>query len=470
MRRPKSFLGQIVPAIVLASLGVMLAASPAAAKVDEKAWAQARKDLEQSIAAGEPGAIVAAVEAVAADNSRRAADLLLAVGVSDKLSSPRVYDAVLAGLSGMHDEDVQEYLVESLGRKTEGRLWSIRCVLCDVLATARRSDATAALAARLKDDVAYVVSAAAKALGRRKDRAAMDPLIRALADLDKKRDVAWLDIRGALTAITGYDFETPSERDAFWASKRDSFDPEKDRGQKAAPTTEAREGTTFFTEVIVSKRIMFVLDISGSMREKDIPIEEGGSTQRRGPGPKATRIDVAKKALIACIKDLKSDVKFNVIAFSTDFKAWRPSKQGLTSAESAARADAIRWVQALEADGATETDRALEESFANTDVNTIVLLSDGQPTRANRPAGGGPGGGPGGGGGGRGRGFGGEEIDPQEILDKVKVWNRLRGVKIHTFCFKVFDELSPSRGFDPQKCLDFLKNLAEENGGKLTKV
>lgn len=234
----------------------------------------------------------------------------------------------------------------------------------------------------------YVVSAAAKALGRRGDKAAVDPLIRALAALEKKKDVTWLDVRAALTAICGFDYETAKEWEGFWLARRDTFDPARDRGERTESETTVRDETRFFTEVIVSKRIMFVIDVSGSMRERDIPVPEGeedgngGTDLRPKPGTTSTkktaRIEVVQKALIACVKDLKPDVKFNILAFSSGNKAWRPSKQGLQPASEGNKQDAIRWIAALEADGATETDRSARSASTRRSASTS---SSGSPRR-----------------------------------------------------------------------------------------
>lgn len=477
-----TYLMRILPGVAACFL---LAAAPAAAKSDDAEFNQAKKALEQAMAGDDSDAIVAAIETVAADASPRAADLLLIAATSDKVPTPRVYEGFIAGLRTLAQaEDVRTHLVNTLDRKTEPKQWAQRSFLCDALSTVEGAAVTTAIAERLKDNTAYVISAAAKALAVRRDKAGVVALIDALKDLEKKKDVPWLDVRQALTAICGYDFESHKEWTAFWAAEGEKFDPAKSRGNTSETTTEIRDEAKFFTEVIVSKRVVFVIDVSGSMKEKDIPVEGdggGGTNERPGTGARvlATRIDVVKKALIAAIKGLKSDVRFNIVAFSTGSRSWRPAEKGLQSAGDAAKQDAIRWVAALEADGATETDTALEEAFKSLEMNTIVLLSDGQPVRAvGGPGGGGGGGrgGPGGPGGGRGGGMG-VPIEPQTILDKVKVWNRLRGVKIHTFCFKVFDDMPAGggrmrggMGFDPQKCLEFLQDLAEQNGGKLTKV
>jgi hypothetical protein len=431
-------------ALFAALLAALLAPAPSQAKLEEKDWTKAKKEFEQAFAAGDTNAVLAAVKAIAADQSKRAVDVLVGIGASDKLEDIQIYDAVREALAGMKDGEATGYMIEHLEKKTDAKQWAVRCVLCDALAAVPGPEATKALAGRLEDKIPYVVSSAAKALGKRKDAAAVDALVKRLAELEKAKDVTWIDVRQALTDITGYDYQSAKEWEGFWASKRDSFDPAKDRGDKKDVTTDVRDEAKFFTEPIVSKRIMYVIDTSGSMDSPDIPVEGKG---------KMKRIDVVKNALAASIHDLKSDVRFNIIGFSHIITPWRPSKAGLQSANAENKADAMRWVSNLKAFGATHTDDALKEAFANLDVNTIVLLSDGQPVRALKNG-------------------GGEPIDEKKILEQVQAWNRLRNVKIHTFGFKVFETMQPDRMqfFDPQKCLEFLKGLAEENGGSLHKV
>ncbi|HVY60999.1 MAG TPA: hypothetical protein VHF22_05065, partial [Planctomycetota bacterium] len=221
---------RFAPRALAALVATLLLATPALAKIADKDFAQAKKDLEQALASSDADATIKALGEVAADGTRRAAEVLVEAGISDKLGSPKVYDAILGALRGLEGEG-RAALVDWVEHRTEPRQWATRCVLCDALSAVEGAEVTRALAGRLKDPVAYVVSAAARALGKRKDKGGVDALVHALGELEKKKDATWLDVRAALTAICGYDFETASEWSAFWASKKDSFDPEKDRGQ-----------------------------------------------------------------------------------------------------------------------------------------------------------------------------------------------------------------------------------------------
>jgi hypothetical protein len=107
--------------------------------------------------------------------------------------------------------------------------------------------------------------------------------------------------------------------------------------------------------------------------------------------------------------------------------------------------DAIKWVTNLKANGATSTELALKKAFEPVEVNQIILLSDGEPTQIN------------------GRQL--APAPPRPILDTVKGLNRLRGVKVNTFCFAVFQRQPGTKDL-----LGFMEDLAKENGGRMILV
>ena len=78
----------------------------------------------------------------------------------------------------------------------------------------------------------------------------------------------------------------------------------------------------------------------------------------------------------------------------------------------------------------THTDEALKKAFEPVEVNQIILLSDGAPAKV--------------------QGQNQVPIPTGLILEMVKGLNRLRGVKINTFCFAVFTKMG---GAEP--LLDF---------------
>jgi hypothetical protein len=422
---------------VLALAGL---AAPASAKIDNKEFEAAKKKLGEAAAANDVPGMVSAIQTIGKDSSKRSVDLLVSVGL--KLDNFQVYEAVRDALQGMDDQEGIDHMVKTLKSKKGADGWDVACVLLDGCVPHKGEAITQAMCEHLDHKVPYVISAAAKALGKRKDPAAMPALIEALEKLEKSKDVPWIDTKQALTDITGQDFADAQSWADYWKVTGPDFDPTKDRGDKTTSTTVVRddEASQFFKEQIVAKRIMFIIDVSGSMEAEDPPIEGQGGGKR---------IDRVRKELIKTIQGLKKDVSFNVIAYSDVIKSWQRVGKGqnLHKATPENKAAAIKWVEAFKAEGATHTDEALEKSFELLEVNTIVLLSDGAPAKFNKQTGQ-P-----------------ENISPQEILDKVKGWNRVRGVKIHTFCFEVFKQMA---GAEP--LLDFMDKLATENGGKMTLI
>jgi len=432
----------LVRRIALALMAMALVAFtavPALAKLDEKDWSKAKKDLEAGLASNDASQIAGAVDVIGQDQSKRAVELLVNIGA--KLDDITVYEAVKKALAGMTDDEAVGAMVSSLSSKSGPEQWTTRCVLVECMSSVKGDNVTQAIVKALDDKVPYVTSAAAKSLGKRRDKGAVAALIKKLGVLEKSKDVVWVDVKQALTDITGQDLADAKEWDDFWKVRGEGFDVEKDRGDKNDSTTTLRPGEesgSFFSEPIVAKRIMFVIDVSGSMREKDIPIE-GKGTQ--------TRIQVVKDELVRCIKGLKKDVRFNVIAYDDKLKFWKPIEKGgaaLLPANEGNKQDAMKWAAGLKENGMTHTDDALKKAFETLEVNQIILLSDGAPAKVvnNQQV----------------------AVDTNEILKMVAGLNRLRGVKINTFCFAVFERMGAG------ELLKFMEDLAKQNGGKLSLV
>lgn len=195
---------------------------------------------------------------------------------------------------------------------------------------------------------------------------------------------------------------------------------EEERKRKRL-TERTRTPAKFFGLEIVSRRVLFVIDVSGSMIE--------AMYGRTYEGRPAARIDVVRQEAIAAIERLDSGALFNVYAFSNGVEKWQDRSAGTNDA--ASRKSAITWVERLGASGGTNIYDALQLAFEDPDVDTIYLLSDGQPTA-------------------------GEETDPHRIREDVAFWNRHRKVQIHTIA--VGDSL------------ELLEWLAEDSGGQHIKM
>ena len=170
----------------------------------------------------------------------------------------------------------------------------------------------------------------------------------------------------------------------------------------------------FFGIRVESHRVVFVLDISGSMLEE---------LRARYVGEKGDyRIDRAKKELRQVVENLDEGALFNVIAFNSAVMPWQET---VSASSGATRAECDAWIEKLGALGGTNLFDSLRAAFDDPDVDTIVVLSDGEPSV-------------------------GELTEPSAIRDEVQRWNRDRGIVIRTVAmggsFKILEWLAEDSG------------------------
>ena len=264
----------------------------------------------------------------------------------------------------------------------------------------------------------------------------------------------------ALKEFTGQNIEPyPAAWLHWWKDNKDTFEEEEGAGGTKVKKGKRNqfEVVHFYGMPIKSDRVMFIIDVSDSMkkvtqnhnpREKwkpQGPVTGGDAPPPPPPPPEVLsgpKIDVAKHELKKAINALPEDTTFNIIAFNNAAMAWQPK---MVKADSKMKAAALKWVRALKPKSVTYIDGALRLAFkiagmidVNTSmpeitVDTIVLLSDGAPTDNNnrKP----------------------QNMDPEIVLKHVREWNAAKRIKIHCI------------GVDMLPYIEFLKKLAEENGG-----
>jgi len=209
----------------------------------------------------------------------------------------------------------------------------------------------------------------------------------------------------ALWQLTAQPFDEDEEKWAAWwkVAKSDfkvATDKQRDKAEAALEKQRLTQRTVskakFFGIKVESHRVIFVIDVSGSMMESMYGREIDG----RG----AARIDIAKQELAQAIKNLDPGALFNIFAFSNGVARWSQEDIGVNN--STTRQGALTWIERLGASGGTNLYDSVREAFADKDVDTIFILSDGEPTV-------------------------GDEIDPFRIRQDVAKWNKYRKVKIN---------------------------------------
>jgi hypothetical protein len=183
-----------------------------------------------------------------------------------------------------------------------------------------------------------------------------------------------------------------------------------------------RATSSFFGDPI-SPRAVLAIDISSSMLQRatlragSARGVEGGET-----GGTAQKVDIVKGELSRALEGLRSSSRFAVIAYNADIFPWQSgtrTAEGSRKSAAAARlrlyaagADSIRsardWTAKLAVAQGTNIHDALAAALVIPDVETVYLLSDGEPSRGGGPA---------------------------EIHRRVAALNYLAGVRIVTYGF-----------------------------------
>ncbi|HVE41550.1 MAG TPA: HEAT repeat domain-containing protein [Planctomycetota bacterium] len=341
----------------------------------------------------------AALESVAERKDKSAEALLHREAQSSNEESAAV---AIGLLPGFPSEATLQLLLKLAGQYKPG----LAIPALEALGELKATEALPVLEKALKAKDWPVRVAAIRAAARLHRKESVDLLVER-ADKEEGRMLA--EIVDALRGLTGKPFGyAPGQWKEWWAGARESFEPP----DKAAALLSSQAGmTTYHGVPVLSNRIVFLLDISGSMSETS------GSE---------TRIDQAKKELQRVLSQLGSGAQVNLVFFDERLEPW---KKGLVPIKANLK-EAQAVVQKLAPRGQTNIFDPLEFAFAHKEADTIYLLSDGDPTN-------------------------GRVIDPDDILREVRKMNRLRQIVIHTISF------GPSR---------FMRELAAENGGHYVEI
>jgi Mg-chelatase subunit ChlD len=181
----------------------------------------------------------------------------------------------------------------------------------------------------------------------------------------------------------------------------------------AARQPESPSVTMYYGMPIYARRVVFVVDISGSMF-----------------GP---RLAAAKRELTNAINGLPENTELGVVAFSSQVNVWQ---RDLVRATPAAKQDAAAFVYNLAAGGRTAAFDALDTAFRY-DAEAVFFLSDGEPN-------------------------GGKIVVPAAIVATISRVNRARRVSIYTI------GIAPGVAGGADET--FMKALAEQNFGQFRRL
>ncbi len=277
-------------------------------------------------------------------------------------------------------------------------------------------ESRAAAAAALKDPLWPVRSAAVEALRGMRHAEAVDALVEALQTEEGR---VRLEITEALVELTGEDFGPAAlSWKGWWADHRPGFVPptaeevaRRREERERARLAEAGHATGYHGIPVPPGGVVFVLDVSGSMNSP----YSGGKT----------RYEYFAEALEQTLAQLPESTEFGILLFETRVRPWQEKLVPATPENVQKARDFLAYNKPV---GATNLHGALRRALEMEGVQTVFLLSDGEPTA-------------------------GEVVRPNEILADISWANRDRRIVIHTLAAGTAEA-------------SFMADLAAANGGR----
>jgi hypothetical protein len=401
---------------------------------------ESEKSAEERVLRAIQNAAVAATEP-----ARR---VILAAGRGHKEWPARAAVARLAGLSP-EEELSKAVLAESLEKEKDAR---VKWAALEALQGASGTSWYPLVEGRILDSDWTVQIVAARIAGKREMGRAIPKLIEALAKASPRLAEEIVD---ALRKLTGQSIEPDvGAWSKWWEANRAKWGAD---GRPLQPVIAAPRPSDvdFYGLKVKSDKVLFVIDISGSMKEEKKappapPKPRGpvtGEPTKPAPEPETKfsgpKIEIAKQELRRAVKKLPKEAMFGIIAFNHSVVSWQPKMVPATDAN---KDQAYAWIKDMAPAGSTYIDGALrlafkmagmgayDHAYPGVAVDTIILLSDGAPTDNAFPAS--------------------QNMDPKEILDHVREWNSQNRIIVN--CVGIDNVVQG---------IQFMKDLAKQNGG-----
>ena len=308
---------------------------------------------------------------------------------------------------------------------SEDRAPAARIGACVSLATLRTAEAVERLHEMLQDEDRAVRIEAIQQVGNVRRKYSIPVLIERLA-AEKGR--LRMDVASVLRLMTGLDHGNSRNRwKAWWDNEGASFTlPAYEEAVTAENERRTRRETnntvaTFYGLQVLSDRVYFVCDTSGSMQSAARP-REGRSRSDGNSG--TTRMDVAKTELARAVVAYPEGDLFNLVLFESSVRIYEDELLEMDENE---REDAVEYIADIREGGGTNIYGGLMAAFEDPRTDTIFLLTDGDPSA-------------------------GEITDPARIRSEIARMNSTRKIQINAI----------SIGQDRP----WLRQLAEDSGGQ----
>lgn len=442
--KPKQVLRPLIVGLSL----LMVSTSPALAGIGKKEFKRLTGEAIQNLKSKNFGGVGENLQALAKDDSSKSVKLIAKILSKCEGAGEAFHGAQ----TGLMDQTNKGALKEQRKQASAAKDWQARAMFLEICGSRGEKDDIAALTKGIKDKNAVVATNAIRKLCSLKVESAIEPMISLMEKLDTSREPPWSELKYSLGRLFAKKLNGGPDYRSWWlnlkskgglkaVSDADRAKYREEQSKDAASGGKMETAVKIFGSEIECSRIVFVLDVSGSMRTIDPSdgavtgpvgsVPKGGNSKAPKEDPRM-RIARAKAELKRVVKALPANTQINIIAYSTSVRIWKD--KGLVKLTSKNKTDAMAFIDKLEAYGVTMTDNALSRSFKVGGCRCVYLLSDGKPSRGA-----------------------GDDIDPKDIYDQVERENKLLKIRIFTLGF---------RGADTT----FMRELAKRTGGRYSNI
>jgi hypothetical protein len=324
-------------------------------------------------------------------------------GALGRLAESPQTRAVLIEALGRTDPSVASAEIEKASADKNAE---VRMAALPVLGTLATDAAKNAIEEGAKSASWAIRRAAVEALRRRRDAFAMDVL---MSRFPKETLRLQHEIIEACWEIAGPVLPPdPKEWRRWWPLARKDFKPapvggDQGRGREKSSKTKVVARPQYFGLEVWSSQLALVFDISGSMTSSNLNLGTSG-VQVAGKLKSGSPFEICKDQIKTISKTFKAQTQFMLVAFNHEVK---PFQESLVPGTAANVKAATIFLDQLKADGGTNIYDALRLALKSDEVDTIYLLSDGEPTDGAR-------------------------TEDDDILSAIQLLNRFRRTKINT--------------------------------------
>ena len=428
-----------------------------AAPLDKKQVKKLKAELGQAISAGNWDGVGEKIKALGEADDPKIWSVM--VKVVEKSPPEEQLELSLADAASKMTSARSLKAIEKTALKS--RQSRIRRVLVSSLARLKNWKG---LIGALKDKDEQTAAMAAWALIDNKVEDGVKPMIDLLGKLEGKREGIWDVLHKGLGKMLGQKCNSSIEYLSRWEHVQSTGglaavkQPEKSHGGEAGGGTMVR--VKLFGSEIDCTRVVFILDVSGSMKQvdpdqKQYEGDDDGNTKTRkkdnnvggsqgGEGEVdpnlKTRLERAQRQLVQVIEKLPANFKINIVAYSSRVQVWPLSAKdtsgtpALLPLTTSNRKAAIEFVNGFKAHGVTATDTALRRAYEIEGARCFYLLSDGRATHDGS----------------------GTDVPTEAMLEVLEEF-KAKHVTVHTLGFKGAD-------------VEMMKAVAEKGTGTYTDI